>query len=186
MPNFYYDMEFTGLVQNTELISLGCWDDKGRSFYAEVIGYDESKCDKWIQEHVEANLIYKGQPYCSKDKDFVRICDLRTNIIKKFLEWIQNGLEPGEQAIMVCDCYAYDWVLLNDMWGGALNVPEFINYIPTDLSTMLRDRGYDPDINREYFCKRMVTFPPKHNSLMDAQVIRDCYHKLIKQGEKKS
>ena len=32
----FFDTEFTGLVQNTKLISIGMVDENGRAFYAEM------------------------------------------------------------------------------------------------------------------------------------------------------
>lgn len=40
--NIFFDTEFTGLHKNTTLISIGCVDENGRTFYAELTDYDES------------------------------------------------------------------------------------------------------------------------------------------------
>ena len=50
--NLYFDMEFTGLHQNTTLISLGIVSECGKTFYAELNDYDESQVDEWIKENV--------------------------------------------------------------------------------------------------------------------------------------
>lgn len=56
----FFDTEFTGLHKNTTLISLGCVDENGRTFYAEFTDYDKSQVDDWINE----NVIKK--PYSNK------------------------------------------------------------------------------------------------------------------------
>ena len=42
----FFDTEFTGLHKNTTLISIGCIDEAGRTFYAEFIDYDRSQYDE--------------------------------------------------------------------------------------------------------------------------------------------
>lgn len=85
---------------------------------------------------------------------------------------------------IVSDCMSYDWVLFNQIFGHAFNLPDFINYIPTDICTMFRDRGIDPDISREEFISDMgdksnkVLTGNKHNALYDAEVIKLCFTKL--------
>ena len=51
----FFDTEFTGLHQNTTLISIGCIDENGRTFYAESTDYDRSQVDDWIQKNVITN-----------------------------------------------------------------------------------------------------------------------------------
>ena len=53
----YFDTEFTGLHQNTTLISLGMISECGRQFYAEFTGYDKSQIDDWLQKNVIDRLI---------------------------------------------------------------------------------------------------------------------------------
>jgi len=63
-----------------------------------------------------------------------------------------------------------------------LLLPPFIYYIPFDLSTLLKIKGIDPDINREDFAGKIES-PikySKHNSLHDALIIKACVEKLLK------
>jgi hypothetical protein len=78
---------------------------------------------------------------------------------------------------MWSDCYAYDWVLLCDVFGGAFRIPDCVYYIPFDLSTLLKLRGIDPDINREAYAERTSDW--KHNALWDARIIKACYEKAL-------
>ena len=41
----FFDCEFTGLHQNTTLVSIGLISDKGHHFYAELYDYDKSQID---------------------------------------------------------------------------------------------------------------------------------------------
>ena len=55
--NIFFDTEFTGLVPNTTLISIGMITNGGQRFYAEFNDYNEELCDDWIQENVISNLL---------------------------------------------------------------------------------------------------------------------------------
>jgi hypothetical protein len=86
---------------------------------------------------------------------------------------------------MWSDCLSYDWVLFNQIWGHAFNIPKNVYYIPFDICPMLLERVGDADISREEFAGP-VEFPgghKKHNSLWDAYVIKACYEKLHREEE---
>jgi hypothetical protein len=81
---------------------------------------------------------------------------------------------------MWSDCLAYDWVLFNEMWGHAFDVPKLIYYIPFDICTLFKIKGIDPDISREEFAENKPDGKlQKHNSLWDAMIIKMCYEKLM-------
>lgn len=50
--NLFFDTEFTGLHQNTTLISIGIVSECGKTFYAECLDFDESQVNEWIRENV--------------------------------------------------------------------------------------------------------------------------------------
>ena len=53
----FFDTEFTGLHQNTTLISIGMVAEDGQaSFYAEFTDYDQSQIDDWLQSNVVDKL----------------------------------------------------------------------------------------------------------------------------------
>jgi len=161
----FFDTEFTGLHKNTTLISIGLIDEDGRTFYAELHDYDESQCDDWIRENVIANLSYRRRR-CSK-----------LTLKDKLEDWLS---EYGENEVEIwSDCLAYDWVLFNDIFGGAFEIPDSVYYIPFDICTLMKIKGVDPDINREEFAE-MEEESQKHNALWDAKIIKACYERLIK------
>ena len=63
----FLDMKFTGLHQNTTLISIGMISEFGDTFNMELNVYDKSQVDEWIQENVIENLYlvdkYKDDNY---------------------------------------------------------------------------------------------------------------------------
>ncbi len=175
----FFDTEFTGLHKNTTLISIGLVSECGKTFYAELTDYDKSKIDEWLQTNVIDNLML---PYDKTKKEFD--FNLRRNGLTTYLGKLENlkeelteWLSQFESVEMWSDCLAYDWVLFNDIFGTAFDIPKNVYYIPFDICTLMKEKGIDPDISREEFsglkdnCK-------KHNALWDAKVIKACYDKL--------
>jgi len=159
----YFDTEFTGLHKDTTLISIGMIDEDGREYYAELCDYDREQCDEWIEENVLNNL--KGGNFITKDE-----------LKNELTEW----LSEYEDVEIWSDCLSYDWVLFNDIFGGAFDIPKNVYYIPFDICTLMKVKGVDPDISREDYAE-MNEKSSKHNALWDAKVIKACYEKLIKE-----
>ena len=59
----FFDTEFTGLHQNTTLISIGLIAETGQTFYAERTDYDKSQIDEWLQTNVIENLLLNNHLY---------------------------------------------------------------------------------------------------------------------------
>jgi hypothetical protein len=168
----FFDTEFTGLHQNTTLISIGIISEDGKAyFYAEFDDYDKSQVDDWIKENVMKNLI-SNKPDVSKN-----LVKGDKAHVKAKLEEFLNSFE-GKQIEMWADVLAYDWVLFCELFGGAMNIPKNIDYSPFELCTLFKAKNVDPDISREEF----TGIDPggnKHNALFDAEVGRRCYLKLM-------
>lgn len=165
----FFDTEFTGLHKNTSLISIGLIANDGSTFYAEFTDYDKNQVDKWIQENVIDNLTI-----CDEVSKPWR-CSFKGNtyyIREKLNEW----LSQFDIVEMWSDCLAYDWVLFNNIFGTAFDIPNNVYYIPFDICTLFKIVGVDPDINREEFAEMQGN---KHHALHDAKVIKKCYEKLI-------
>lgn len=195
--NIFFDTEFSGLHQNTTLISIGLISDNGKTFYAELTNYDKNQINDWIQENVIDKLLFTNKitnaisswenwvsdngTYSNAldmslaDKDMSNFeCIGKTPMIKNRLE---KWLSQFEEIEMWSDCLTYDWMLFCQIWEGTLNIPKNIYYIPFDLSTLFKMKGIDPDISREEFLG--IDKDNKHNALHDAIVIKKCYEKLI-------
>lgn len=172
----FFDTEFTGLHKNTTLISIGLVTEEGRTFYAEFTDYDKSQVDDWIQENVIDNLKYNDSKEILYRSHSSWSMKSHTKFIaKKLKEWLK---ESGDVE-MWSDCLSYDWVLFNDLFGSAFDIPKNVYYIPFDICTLFKLKGVDPDISREKFIKDKIK-GIKHTSLYDALVIKECYEKLIK------
>lgn len=191
MTKVFFDTEFTGLHQKTTLISIGLISECGKTFYAEFNDYDKTQIDEWLQNNVINNLKFK-EPKQGEDEYYVATrseenktpndlyksfsIELRdeTSVVRhQLLQW----LEQFEQVEIWSDCLSYDWVLFNQIFGHAFNIPKNVYYIPFDICTLFKVKGIDPDINREEFAN-MKDGNQKHNALWDAKVIKRCFELL--------
>jgi len=172
----FFDTEFTGLHKKTSLISIGLISEDGKTFYAELTDYDKNQINDWLQQNVIDNLIMKqrnGLYYYINDNETFTKGD-KAKIKTLLEEWLQQF----DSVEMWSDCLAYDWVLFNDIFGTAFDIPKNVYYIPFDICTLFKVKGIDPDISREEFAE--VVSDEKHNALHDAKVIKVCYEKLMK------
>lgn len=190
MTNLYFDTEFTGLQKDTSLISIGIVSDSGRKFYAEFTDYDKSKVDEWIQDNVIRNLLFGGEYAFVKDQKYsestvpsysVAMSGTRDMIKTELENWLKSF---NDSIQFVSDVCHYDFVLFIDIFGGAFDLPDFINPSCHDINQDLARRFKLTekaafDLHRETivvnFC---YTLPEgnKHNSEFDAEVIRHLYH----------
>jgi len=189
----FFDTEFTGLHKGTTLISIGLISEDGRTFYAELTDYDKSQINDWLQNNVISNLLYSEPPEGEENH-----YSMQRHINNPIGNPIHNGYSfevrcnkselksylslwfgQFDSVEIWSDCLAYDWVLFNDIFGHAFDIPTNVYYIPFDICTLFKLKGIDPDINREVFTYNEMNEHKKHNALWDAKVIRDCYNKLM-------
>lgn len=186
----FFDTEFTGLHQNTTLISIGIVSEDGRTFYAEFTDYDKTQVDDWIRENVIAKLQFGDEekqkqstvPFLTEGVHYRGFGNTET--IKEYLiEW----LKQFDSVQIWSDCLAYDWVLFCQIFGHAFSIPKSVYYIPFDICPLLLLAVNNADISREEFAGNMIEVNDasmwgggnkKHNALWDAYVIRACYKKL--------
>ena len=185
----FFDTEFTGLHKNTTLISLGCVDENGRTFYAEFTDYDKSQVNGWIKENVIKNLSYtKKKSFFRKNGAFEhdwRIRGDKTMVREALEEWL-NQYSFVEFVSDVCH---YDMVLLADLFGGAFSLPKNINSSCHDINQDIAEfygnvtERWAFEKSREEILKESgeAISGVKHNALYDAQVIRAIYNYITKQ-----
>lgn len=174
MTKVFFDTEFTGLHQNTTLISIGLISECGKTFYAELTDFDRSQINEWLQENVINNLELTSRENMQHTKGSAVTVKCDSANLKGFLtDW----LSQFEQVEIWSDCLSYDWVLFNQIFGHAFNIPKNVYYIPFDICTLFKAKGIDPDISRETFAG-MNDGSQKHNALWDAKVIKKCFELL--------
>lgn len=185
MQKVFFDTEFSGLSQDTQLLSIGLVHENGETFYAEVTDYDENALSAWVKENVIPKMLLEKEGYAINEHthengNFV-LRGAKHIVARELANWLQSF---GSQIIMVADVLAYDWVLFCDLWGTAFAIPQNVFYIPVDLSTLLLAKDYDPDISRVDLVKQ---FTPSgeldnidsHNALTDAQMCKIIYENIM-------
>src|SRR5690554_5697201 len=128
----FFDTEFTGLHQNTTLISIGLVSEDGKTFYAEFTDYDKKQIDEWLQENVINNLAPSlGTLYRMAD---VTAFGKKHEVVRELEKW----LKQWDSVEMWSDCLSYDWMLFNQLWGHAFKIPKNVYYIPFDICTLMK------------------------------------------------
>ena len=176
----FLDTEFTTLRQSAQLISLGIMAESGKSFYAEFTDFSQKILSPWHFENVIAFLSLEDKPevFFSQTKNEWIVKGNQMFITRQLRSFLKE-FGPIECWI---DYTAYDWVLFCELFGGSMNLPSNLYYIPFDLMTLLKLKGVDPDISREEFVKKELVFnklPQRHNALGDAQLLKLCVEYLL-------
>lgn len=176
----FLDTEFTGLHQDTTLISIALVSENNDEFYVELTDFDTRQVTPWIADNVLSKCFLRnGQSFERKDRGVYTYCDKEKATIM-----LKDWLTQFECVEIWADVLAYDWVLFCELFGGAINLPANIFYTPFDLSTFFRIRNliapcgaYQGDISRFNYIG--ANKENQHNALFDARVERDCFIKLM-------
>lgn len=177
----FFDLEFTGLFQGATAISLALVAETGETFYAEFSDYNKEHINPWVAENVIPHLKFRatdnrGIIETSTPEAMLVYGDCQ-HVAIAVNEWLYQFPEVEIWG----DCLHYDWVVFSEIFGGATHLPTKIHYIPGDICTLFKLKGIDPDIEREVFAE-MTAEATKHSALWDAQVIKECYFKLVPQA----
>lgn len=189
----FFDTEFTGLHQNTMLISLGLIDEVGRTFYAELNDYDRSQVNGWLEENVVNKLKHnEDEEYyvasrfednpVGQDLYLSYSVDMKGNkeqVKKELLQW----LSQYDCVEWITDVGHYDFVLLVDLiCCNALDMPPHLPASYYDINQALV-MYFNCDVKAAFNISReqlLASFDvtieeEKHNALYDAKVIREIY-----------
>jgi len=174
----YLDTEFTGLSRNAKLISVGMTVDsaKSESFYSEFNDFSMLHCNNFVKENVIPKLIFNERNVFFQEEERMLLMKGDTTTIKeKLLSWLEKlrAEYDNKNITFVVDVGAYDWLLISELISevvdGNYQLPEFVNYIPIDISSILYTIGIDPDISRNKLIGREED-DDKHNSLSDSRM----------------
>jgi 3'-5' exoribonuclease-like protein len=179
MDRLFLDCEFTGLVQNTSLISFALYRDDDCYFYAEFNDFNAKLMNSWIETNVIGKLNFREENECfSKENKKIKI----KNGTKTIVENLKNWLNSFDQIEIWGDVPIYDWVLFCELFGGSLNLPGNVFYIPFDIATLGKINLGKNDFSRIEFVKDLLSLYEQqfqHNALIDAKAEKLCYEKLI-------
>ena len=158
----FFDCEFTGLHQNTKLISIGLIADTEKQpniFYAESAdGIAEALNDPWLERNVCTKLSPLDlQLVMSSDPKYTLVLSPGDNILikNKLKDWLDEVSNNGEYHIQLyADVAHYDMILFQEIFGGAFGVPSYVSAyvhdINTDISCYLNNEEWEAfDVSRE-------------------------------------
>ena len=175
----FLDTEYTGLHQQSTLISLALYFDEQNYLYAEFNDFEISQINSWLKDNVMDQLEHSGvNEALHVAGNTWKLKGSRVFVKEKIEQWIAQY----PQIEIWADCYAWDWVLFCELWGGSLNLPKNIFFMPMDLATLFKLKGLNPDTSRFQFVKeKLLEFSEakQHHALWDAKVEKWCYENLI-------
>ena len=144
----FFDTEFIEDGKTIDLISIGAVREDGRRFYAENAECNFSRAGEWVQKNVFPHLA--GEPAAMT----------RAEIAAALIEF--SGEKPEFWAY-----YAdYDWVVLCQLFGRMIDLPEGWPKFCMDLKQKLFHLG-DPQIPKQA--------SGEHNALQDALWVKETW-----------
>ena len=165
---FFYDTEF--LERNGYIfpISIGIVSDEPNNlgiaeYYAvlEDAQWGTIVSNEWIRIHVISNL--------GSSNNFKPLWLIR-NEISAFIKSFGGTSEDNE---LWAYYGAYDHVVLSQIYGRMLDIPEPVPMYTNDIMTLAHMHGLpDPQLDGD------------HNALKDAEHVREAYKRIMKQIKK--
>lgn len=160
MTKFWIDTEFIEDGHTIDLISIGIVREDGEEYYAEVDlpteTWDRIYSHEWLPTNVVPHLDGNWKS--------------RETIADEIRLFVGGG-EPEFWAY----CGAYDWVVLNQLYGAMVDHPRGWPFYCNDIAQY----GMHLGINRRNFPKQhMGAHGAEHNALADARWTRDTYNWL--------
>ena len=151
----FFDTEFTGLVVDPQLISIGFVAEDGRTFYAEL-------SDTWRPENVGDFARVAVLPQLEGDGCLMTMQELT----QRLTAWLENFEQPVKLAT---DSLAWDWSWVQEIFYPIETWPANVDGKPL-LLTMNYLRNYDQ------FChtveRAFASGLRRHHALEDAKANR--------------
>lgn len=151
----FFDTEFIEDGKTIELLSIGAIREDGKVFYAESSEANLAKANQWVKDNVIVHL--KGGEYLKS----------RSDIAKEFLEF------AGEKPQFWAYYSAYDWVVLCQLYGQMIDLPQGWPMFCRDIKQLMDSQGIT----------NLVDLGPQvdeHHALADAIWNRRAYEHLTK------
>jgi len=160
---FFFDTEFIEDGNTIDLISIGIVAEDGQEFYAQNLDCRLGRANDWVKKHVIPHL---ENPDYYKSRN-VSIAPWLSGVviayrIRKFV---------GENPVFWAYYGAYDWIVLNQLYGPLIDHPNGWPFYCRDLRQLL-------DMQGKYELKQPEDMP--HHALMDARWIKDIWEKETK------
>ena len=148
---YWFDTEFIEDGKTIDLLSIGIVSEDGRELYLENSEADMDRASQWVKDNV---IVYMGSgPVISRE-------EIKTRV----LEFI------GQDKPEIWAYYAdYDWVVLCQLFGTMMDLPQGWPMYCRDLKQLCDDRG-DPALP--------VQDSDEHHALADAMWTRQAWEYL--------
>lgn len=188
----FFDTEFIESKAGIELVSIGMVSERGDTFYAESVNFDERNADDWVKENVLDKLIWWGNEnstkgFCNASNQMQEDNTWKSEVFgtdayirDALLAWVKNIRSDNSPSPEFYAYFAdYDWVIFARLFGRMINLPKGFPFWCIDLKQMMWERGLDKA------WKQTVCPDPKdeHHALADAQWNKKL-HGLILRHEK--
>lgn len=173
----FLDTEFTSLSRSGQLMSLALLLDDRRWFYAVFTDFDRDALSDWHRENVLPHLYEPFKEVEGSEAEIRCVAGDTAAVAGALRQW----LAPLGPVEIWADVLAYDWVFFCELFGGALQLPDTVSYIPLDLATLLKLEGIDPDSDRVALAGLGLD-SLRHNALADARISRRCYLQLMQKA----
>lgn len=146
----WFDTEFYENGRTIDLISLGAVCEDGSEFYAEVKDYVIT--DPWLIKNV--------QPYLTGPKL------TRTELSDSFYQFVMSRTDKPEFWAYYAD---YDWVVLCQLYGRMIDLPEGFPMFCRDLKQ---------ELDRRRITETPIINSQEHNALADAKWTKEVHEWL--------
>lgn len=153
----FFDTEFIDGGRTIDLISIGMVREDGKELYLEGSEVDWSKASEWVNQNVRPHL--------------TGALHTRAEIAAKVLAFA--GIAPEFWAYFA----AYDWVVLCQLYGRMVDLPEA-------WPSFCRDLRQEIDgMSRRLFSAKPAV---QHHALCDDRWVRDSWQvaQALKRGDK--
>jgi hypothetical protein len=173
----FFDTEFTGLHQNTTIVSIGLVSEDDRTFYAEFTDYDKSQITKQLKKIVIKKLLFRDKKglYIGGTLQNYEVKGNKKDINLHLRKWLSQFHEYEFWN----DCLSYDWILLADLIGGIDGVTEEDDYYyPNSFCSIdtIKGKGFDAIIETYNGEGKNL-----HNALYDAKLLKKCFELTYKE-----
>lgn len=175
MTRYFYDCEFIDDGVTIDLVSIGITCEDGREFYAVSSEFSVAKlhANSWLVENVRPSLPQRAERdgcrcicrwHLDRDHPDVRS---RAQIARAVRDFLLSGASKPELWAWYG---AYDHVVLAQLWGRMIDLPDGIPMWTNDLQQEVV-RLVDPQIPEQA--------EGLHNALADARHLRSTFDLLV-------
>jgi len=175
----FFDTEFTGLTQDTTLVSIGLVSEDNRTFYAEFTDYSKMQVSEWIKDNVISNL-----HWFTKQSERLYIPNYHLGTKETIKESLANWFSQFDTVELVSDVSHYDMILLINIFGTPFDLPKNVAPCCHDINQDIADHykicerdAFDMPRDKilyDKYLEHKIT-GNQHNAMYDAKVVREIY-----------